>query len=169
MHEAIRLETCGKPWVDMPEVRSRKCAVVQPLPMRSVAKRSFQGDMLMTPADHAALSAQLARALGYYPESVWVNDYFCYVFRNAWFDKETWCRFDYRDPSVAIPVLEWFGVHHSLNVWSPERGGWSWSTGEGFDGHCGTLHEAIARAAIAVPDDGLEWVEQNEAREVLQP
>ena len=39
------------------------------------------------------------------------------------------------------------------------------SIGESF----ATLHEAIARAAIAVADAKRQRVEQNEAREVLQP
>jgi len=137
--------------------------------MRSVAKRSFQGDMLMTPAEHAALSAQLARALGYYPESVWVNDYFCYVFRNAWFDKETWCRFDYRDPSVALPVLEWLMREHGVYVYiGTNKTTWWVVVARRYIAQ-DTLPEAIARAAIAVADEKRQRVEQNEAREVLQP
>ena len=117
----------------------------------------------MTPAEHAALSAQLALALGWpdvtdfdEPLGVWASDG---TNNSGWFD--------YRDPSVAMGVLEWL---MQQSVWIEpcadrflvaER----LSIGESF----ATLHEAIARAAIAVADAKRQQVEQNEAREVLQP
>lgn len=126
----------------------------------------------MTPADHADLSAQLARALGWryvYPHSPETDA--------AWFrcDKDyiavsegpgprgtmlRWRKFDYRAPSVALPVLEWLRTKHSATLGTDARSGrpyialWErhndgapmadWR----IEGD--TLHEAIARAAIAV-------------------
>ena len=118
----------------------------------------------MTHADHAALSALLARALGWphvYPETrggIAVSDHpdaYANSFRS----------FDYRDPSVALPVLEWLMRKHGLCVWGAVRG-FNWSTEQGYDGNADTLPEAIARAAIAVADAKRQQIEQNEAREV---
>ena len=119
----------------------------------------------MTPADHAALSAQLARAIGWpIVDVVEVTDYegqfvdtVCKVrHKGARFAR----LFDYRDPSVALPVLEWLRTKHSATLGTDARSGrpyialWErhndgapmadWR----IEGD--TLHEAIARAAIAV-------------------
>ena len=125
----------------------------------------------MTPADHAALSAQLARALGWrIVDVVEVTDYeglfvdtVCKVrHKGARFSR----LFDYRDATIALPVLEWL---MQQSVWIEpcadrflvaER----LSIGKSF----ATLHEAIARAAIAVAEAKRRHLEQNEAREVLQ-
>ena len=109
----------------------------------------------MTPAEHAALSAQLARALG------WKETYIdpkntCKVgeplFPERGFDHIlNWHAFDYRDPSVALPVLEWLMLKGVI-VWNPDGTptAWEWSTPDGDWGNTDTLPEAIARAAIAV-------------------
>ena len=96
----------------------------------------------MTPAEHAALSAQLARALGW--PYIGTDEHCVFVT-----DGDGSCGwFDYRDPSVALPVLEWL---MQQSVWIEpcvdrflvaER----LSIGKSF----ATLPEAIARAAIAV-------------------
>ena len=127
----------------------------------------------MTPADHAALSAQLALALGWrIVDVVEVTDYEqvhvgwdCVVYLPNGMPK----RFDYRDPSVALPVLEWLMREHGCRPMP-------WGNNLSIVGCTGnviaetdTLHEAIARAAIAVADEKRQRVEQNEAREVLQP
>ena len=130
----------------------------------------------MTPADHAALSAQLARALGYYPESVRILENLCIVYRIgvSWraftpinVSRERWAEFDYRDPSVALPVLEWLMKEHWCFVTGPIP---SIESADHMDMRIqtDTLPEAIARAAIAVAEEGRKRVEQNEDREVLQ-
>ena len=127
----------------------------------------------MTPAEHAALSAQLARALG------WKETYIdpkntCKVgeplFPERGFDHIlNWHAFDYRDPSVWGPVLEWLIKEHwALPAWNrPDRKYMLMLDGKNCYGT--TLPEAIARAAIAVGGGKRQRVEQNEAREVLQP
>ena len=132
----------------------------------------------MTPADHAALSAQLARAIGYYPESVRVILGTCIVYRlgvswhgttplNA--SSSRWQELHYRDPTVWGPVLEWLIKEHwALPAWNrPDRKYMLMLDGKNCYGT--TLPEAIARAAIAVAEKRRKRVEQNEAREVLQP
>ena len=137
----------------------------------------------MTPADHAALSAQLARALGWrIVDVVEVTDYeglfvdtVCKVrHKGARFSR----LFDYRDATIALPVLEWLRTKHSATLGTDARSGrpyialWE----KHNDGapmvdwriEADTLHEAIARAAIAVGGGKRQQVEQNEAREVLQ-
>ena len=138
----------------------------------------------MTPADPAELSAQLARALGYYPESVRIirltdGDALCQVFRLPVYghsENPRWMYLDYRDPSVAMGVLEWLMREHDGWI-CPERNGdcftfilsIGWHVVATHRTETDTLHEAIARAAIAVADEKRQRVEQNEAREVLQP
>ena len=132
----------------------------------------------MTPADHAALSAQLARALGYYPESVRILENLCIVYRIgvSWraftpinVSRERWAEFDYRDPSVALPVLEWLMREHGVSVCFDDGYGQYEIERYGTPRYFDTLSEAIAWAAIAVADVKRRQVEQNEAREVLQP
>ena len=134
----------------------------------------------MTPADHAALSAQLARALGFPSESVRVPTWHptkCEVFGardSMGVAIMHWHEFDYRSAWTALPILTWLVSKHRACLQEA-------STGEPFciwvrfanGAHrrvtADTLHEAIARAAIAVADAKRQQVEQNEAREVLQP
>lgn len=130
----------------------------------------------MTPAEHAALSAQVARAIGYEQIkqiSVQACDDLALVY-GRWDDCRpdwpSWREFDYRDPSVALPLLEWLMREHGASVFTyacirikTDR------TLCGIEFHDGvTLTEAIARAVIAVADAKRQQVEQNEAREVLQ-
>lgn len=132
----------------------------------------------MTPAEHAELSAQVARAIGWryvYPHSPETDA--------AWFrcDKDyiavsegpgprgtmlRWRKFDYRAPSVALPLLEWLMRKHGAQADSGETYFWVEIRKKYFSGV--TLPEAIARAVIAVADAKRQQVEQNEAREVLQ-
>lgn len=122
----------------------------------------------MTPAEHAALSAQVARAIGWKYVATDINPpvYHVYVSNDA--GECGW--FDYRDPSVALPLLEWLMREHGASVFTyacirikTDR------TLCGIEFHDGvTLTEAIARAVIAVADAKRQQVEQNEAREVLQ-
>ena len=134
----------------------------------------------MTPAEHAALSAQLARAIGWRlidiagfhgqePPSVMFGPGLFVWFGNK--PDQYWRKFDYRDPSVAMGVLEWLIREHGAAVPRTAdntrisvvcRLPGEWGVGD-------TLPEAIARAAIAVADAKRQRVEQNEAREVLQP
>ena len=123
----------------------------------------------MTPADHAALSAQLARAIGYEQISVQTCGDYALV-HGLWDDSgrdwQHWRTFDYRDPSVALPVLEWLMREHQVSLqyaahlnpfykkWAVlrpgeinERGKW---VCDQVDAWGDTLPEAIARAAIAV-------------------
>jgi len=105
---------------------------------------------------HAELSRDLALAIGYYPESVQFKWGRLHVFR-AWSEvdpRPLWHRFDYRDPSVAMPLLKWL-------ITEQEAGASGAASGEAF---CiwvrvgkamrrfafDTLEEAIARAVIAV-------------------
>ena len=109
----------------------------------------------MTPADHAALSAQLARALGWrIVDVVEVTDYegqfvdtVCKVrHKGARFSR----LFDYRDPSVALPVLEWLMREHGATLRMVDGKHAVVCRWAGVWGIAATLPEAIARAAIAV-------------------
>lgn len=116
--------------------------------------------------NHAELSRQLALALGYFPESVrvvtrWVSDKhdICEVYRTHRYaapnGPDSWHPFDYRDPSVCLPLLAWLMREHD---------GWAfpmmWNTGTRLRITVGwnkrtsidadTLEEATARAVIAV-------------------
>ena len=131
----------------------------------------------MTPADHAELSAQLARALGWrIVDVVEVTDYEGQFAEFA----DTVCRvrhketrfsrlFDYLDPSVALPVLEWLMREHGATLRMVDGKHAVVCRWASVWGVAATLREAIARAAIAVGGGKCQQVEQNEAREVLQP
>ena len=123
----------------------------------------------MTPAEHAALSAKLARAIGWehvYPPCDEVPSYWRHphILVSEWVPSRgrmmTWRMFDYRDPSVAMPVLEWLRTKHSATLGTDARSGRSYIAlwEKHNDGapmvdwriEADTLPEAIARAAIAV-------------------
>lgn len=68
--------------------------------------------------EHAALSADLARALGYVPDSPGVRgSVYCKdsygggkhvrVWTARGKSKPRWRTFDYRDPTVIVPLIEW--------------------------------------------------------------
>ena len=108
--------------------------------------------------NHAELSRRLALAIGWqniYPVSLetWKRD--CvFVAEHACPPRGltmSWRPFDYRDPTVALPVLAWLMREHwaivqknldgkRAGVFCAEHG-WCWAD---------TLEEAIARAVIAV-------------------
>ena len=109
----------------------------------------------MTPADHAALSAQLARAIGYEQISVQTCGDYALV-HGLWDDSgrdwQHWRTFDYRDPSVALPVLEWLmrkGIFVTRDPMFPD---WVMVRGcpDETDRSYPSIYDAIARAAIAV-------------------
>lgn len=111
--------------------------------------------------NHADLSRQLALALGYAPESVRVessvisdeNEYVTvYTDRYNYGHGGFWYDFDYRDPSVCLPLIKWLIHNHYATIEekraaNKEAGvfiagdGWYWAD---------TLEEAVARACIAV-------------------
>lgn len=116
----------------------------------------------MTPS---TLSAELARALGYYPESVrevkappiaeWTE-----VFRiRSPYTIPHWFKFDYRDPTVCLPLIEWlysedspqYNPWFSIRIFNHEKRRFRWSgISAEFDCSGATLPEAVARAAISV-------------------
>lgn len=101
----------------------------------------------MNDSEHAALSAQLARALGWttklVADSVWV-----------WTNGDPVRRFDYRSPGICLPLIEWLGKRN-VTIYSDFCGRkvsirWvnklyepHWTTAR-------TLAEAVARAVIAI-------------------
>ncbi len=119
----------------------------------------------MTESEHADLSRRLALALGYYPESVRVGrgwpGTICQVFRtNCPTCEPMWRAFDYRQPDVALPVLEWLRKGWNGTIGTDARTGnpyvFLWKLHD--DGYeplfryrheAATLPEAIARAACA--------------------
>ena len=122
----------------------------------------------MTEQDHADLSRRLALALGYYPESVRT---YMFMFVEVWrverkyrgFDHAAapcrWHAFDYRQPDVALPVLEWLRKGWNGTVGTDARTGnpyvFLWKLHDDYEHisryrhEADTLEEAIARAAIA--------------------
>lgn len=111
----------------------------------------------------ADLSAELALALGYFPESVQFDletthtkregirtmpgERIAYVF-GQWENALVgyWRRFDYRHPSVYGPLVAWLGEKHDREPWySSSRRKWMTATAQ-YD----TLPEAVARACIAL-------------------
>ena len=114
--------------------------------------------------NHAELSRDLALAIGYAPESVRVRHNTpddahvweaCEVFRQGEYDAHPhWHCLDYRDPSVAMPLLKWL-------ITEQEAGASGAASGEAF---CiwvrvgkamrrfafDTLEEAICKAVIGV-------------------
>ncbi len=118
----------------------------------------------MTETEHAELSRRLALALGYAPESVSLKCFGgrCGVYRvdRQYQDKgihngpERWHMFDYRQPDVALPVLEWLmRKYDGMLTLNPELGEYRIRTFKPNDSRCAyanTLPEAIARAACAV-------------------
>ena len=120
--------------------------------------------------NHAELSRDLALSLGYCPESVETEQEQCRVFRllpSKAVDWPVWLNFDYRAPTVCLPLIEWLMLR-GVNVWNPDGipTVWTWSEPDGDYGKAETLSEAVARAVIAVKQ-GQRTAHEN--REVLQP
>ena len=100
----------------------------------------------MTPAYHAALSAQLARALGW--PYIGTDEHCVFVT-----DGDGSCGwFDYRDATIALPVLEWLMRNGIFMTRDPTFPDWVMVRGcpDETDRSYPSLCEAIARAAIAV-------------------
>ena len=105
----------------------------------------------MTDSEHAELSAQLAKALGWPavivgaaidPSGVFVNND----------DGSGWQAFDYRSPDVYGPLIEWLGGVHGITL-EVGAGRYCWYAHdpfkEGYFAVADTLPEAVARAVIA--------------------
>lgn len=99
----------------------------------------------MTPAEHAALSAELARALGW-PYIDTLEDTVCVSMKGS-----GWWGFDYRAPDVCLPLIEWLVVANECRVArsivSSDVGVHSMSRGFIW---AKTLTEAVARAVITL-------------------
>ncbi len=107
-------------------------------------------------SNHAELSKELALALGYHPESVSVpfNEW-CEVYRNHMQRSDgslmpVWVTFDYRDPSVCLPLIKWLMVEHGAVIDYGNSSLMYWVQGAGKLTCADTLEEAVARAVIAV-------------------
>lgn len=109
--------------------------------------------------NHAELSKQLALALGYYQESVRITQTIpeqCVVFRvlnvNALKGPiERWFGFDYRDPSVALAMVELLLSEYAMCIDTRPFGKFTvGSARTQFWLSADTLPEAAARAVIAL-------------------
>ena len=100
--------------------------------------------------NHAELSRDLALALGYAPEDAHLDpDGDCWVWREPAFGPHGWKLFDYRDPSVAMPLLKWLHKEHDSTSWWGLTGNYVVDVNDEWI-DADTLEEAIARAVIAV-------------------
>lgn len=101
----------------------------------------------MTPAEHAELSAQLARALGW-PTIYIAPGGHVHVTDTGMRYPRT---FDYRAPDVCLPLIEWLVVANECmverSIVSSDVGVHSMSRGFIW---AKTLPEAVARAVIAL-------------------
>jgi len=104
----------------------------------------------MTPAEHAELSAQVARAIGWKYVATDINPpvYHVYVSNDA--GECGW--FDYRNPSVALPLLEWLMREHGCHPMPLGSNFYIVGCAGNVITETATLHEAIARAVIAVKE-----------------
>lgn len=117
----------------------------------------------MTPVEHAALSAELARALGWQDVECLLGDVVVV---------DNYRAFDYRDPTVCLPLIEWLAlqlvvVEPNRNLWlakqqcwtawryEPDRGWWYESDSGNVRRWVASayeLPECVARAVIAVKE-----------------
>lgn len=112
----------------------------------------------------AQLSKELAFALGYAPESVRKINILLghgievYGAREPYFSPY-WKRFDYRDPTIVVPLIKWLGEQHGIKVMpfrDDDSGALLWEArsplryGSREVSVAATLEEAVARAVIAV-------------------
>ena len=112
----------------------------------------------MTPAEHAALSAQVARAIGHTSSRIDESNGCMFVYTTQ--DRQYapcvlgWWRFDYRDPSVALPLLEWLMRKGIFVTRDPTFPDWVMVRGcpDETDRSYPSIYEAIARAVIAVKE-----------------
>lgn len=118
--------------------------------------------------NHAQFSADLARAIGYYKDDIGIwnvgapyeessgniawhvaANQECHVYRDekSW---HGWRAFDYRDPTVAFPLLEWLMREHDICIgWAKQWDRWCVSSLTDVS-YYKDFPEAIARAVIAV-------------------
>jgi len=119
--------------------------------------------------DHAQLSRDLALALGYAPESVEehrqlrplvrlgvqyeLGEQYILVY-GEWSHAVVayWRRFDYRDPTVCLPLIEWLMRENgALPMHAPSTGRFGFACRQiAIPVWANTLAEAVARAVIAV-------------------
>ena len=111
----------------------------------------------------AEISRAVALAIGYAPESVQIALGECQVFRTVqkradyldasrpWNEPtDAWHSFDYREPTVALPLLKWLMVEHDpMLLWNRAIPAFAIDLPNKTI-HADTLEEAIARAVIAV-------------------
>lgn len=141
---------------------------------KRILETSYKPSAIAQPkTNHAELSRDLALAIGYYPESARTrkaNPYasnpmmwapHCEVYGDWWTkhkERPEWRVFDYRDPTVWGPVLEWLmcrEVRPEFYTTAPHFG--MLRAGEfgrypPIDIEADTLPEAVARAAIAIKE-----------------
>lgn len=118
------------------------------------------------------LSVELARALGYYPESVrveWVGGpyaagngnvewrarttSFCSVYREVFKGgPDRWRPLDYRSPSVYGPLIKWLAVR-KIYIAQDDFARWR-STGFPPSSSYDTFEEAVAQTVIALRESG---------------
>jgi hypothetical protein len=99
----------------------------------------------MTPAEDTILSADLAKALGW-PCIVRAGIVSVATTRGPWFD------FDYRDPTVCLPLIEWMATKRQVYLlWNGvNMEYWPFGACETPPIKGKTLPEAVARAVIAL-------------------
>jgi hypothetical protein len=103
----------------------------------------------MTDSEHAVLSAQLARALGWKHVEIAESQDECLVRIYPL----SWSLFDYRDPTVYGPLIEWLGEQSPPMWMGKQNREWKpWTMS--FHGrlpfqYADTLPEAVARAVIS--------------------
>lgn len=104
----------------------------------------------------AELSRDLALALGYAPESVRIDTDargiftpVCKVYRITNDMGPYWRHFDYRDPSVCLPLIDFLIREHDAMVWHGMGKGYVIDVDDEWMDEA-TLAEAVARAVIAV-------------------
>ena len=112
--------------------------------------------------DHAELSKELALALGYAPESVRVNkqiyrkgvcedaeNVVVYRAYSAADPRPMWFPFDYRNPTVVVPLIKWLTKEHNCDI-GAGMDFLIWFNSDRETLCADTLEEAVARAVIAV-------------------
>lgn len=142
----------------VPEVRREPCARnAVLLALRAADEGYLRRDNDMTDAEHAELSARVAKAIGWPITVIGVpsnpNIVSVYVDDGV----STWHRrFDYRAPSVALGLLKWLGEKHNIAVelWKVfgEPAGWRLTTPTSYVACEDTIELAIARAVLAVAE-----------------
>ena len=111
--------------------------------------------------NHAELSRDLALVIGYAPNEMLLQHGEWWVFRqpDPVFGPTGWKQFDYRDPTVVMPLLLWLNTHYGVREFQDRRyaidyfiqGYRRWPIYDGyFSARADTLPECVARAVIEV-------------------